>query len=148
MGSAKFFFEKLCGTHATTIYYSVPIGDRLTYCKAPAYFIVPFPLGKKKLSEGESPRKVQTKKSIQRIGLGCPPHQPNQEEQEQGTDNGGNDRTGQTTGQADAQYAKQPAANECAENTDDNVAEQTKTIALANDTGEPAADGADDEREN
>ena len=38
------------------------------------------------------------------------------------------------TGDTDAQYPKQPAAYKCAENTDNDVAEQTKTIALANNT--------------
>jgi len=104
--------------------------------------------GKKKLSEGKRPRKVQTKKSIQRIGLGCPTHQSDEEQQEQGTDNGGNDRPGQTTSYANIQNAEQPATNECAENTDDNVAEQTKTVALANDPSEPTADSADDKGEN
>ena len=71
-----------------------------------------------------------------------------QKEQHQCADNGSNDVVDQACADGYSHLPEKPAADEGAENTDDNIAQQAKTIALADKSGQPAGSGADDKGKN
>src|SRR5215831_6846918 len=73
--------------------------------------------------------------------------QPDDENQNNRADEGGDQRADQPS-DGDAKQTKQPAADQGADHADDDVADQPEPATTHNQSGEPARDAADHDKEN
>src|SRR5436190_3176224 len=64
--------------------------------------------------------------------------QPHDDQQNNRTDGGGDDRPQNATAEPQAQHWKEPARNQGADDTNDNIADEAEACALYNLTGKPA----------
>src|SRR5262249_12825241 len=72
-------------------------------------------------------------------------HQPENEQQQDGTDRGRYDRGNEPAPQMDAQSRQQPSADQRPDDPDADIRDEAETGAAHDLTGEPAGNQSDDE---
>jgi hypothetical protein len=69
-------------------------------------------------------------------------HEPNDQQQDHRPDGGVDDRRHKTGAEMDAELRQQPAADKCADNSNDEIADNTKPGALHDLPGQPPSNQA------
>jgi len=104
-----------------------------------------------RISQGRTGRFIQSGQTVVvRVSLGCAcsshaPCSSNKEKQHDGANGRANNLADQSTARCDVKIAKEEAANKGADDSDDNIAEQTEASAAHDIASKPAGYGADEQ---
>jgi uncharacterized membrane protein len=100
------------------------------------------PQKKSEKAERRAPFRLRLADDVSASGA---PDQPHDQQQHHRADRRAGDNRHETDADMHAEFGQQPAGDEGTDDADDDVADQSETATLYDDTGKPAGDGADDD---